>query len=418
MARARRTWSSALLLLLCSACAVFLFCEYFIYFPVILQCSWPPVGRGAAADSELLRVLVLADTHLLGTFRGHWFDKLRRSWQMERSFQTALWLLQPEVVFILGDVFDEGKWSSAEDWEDDVRRFQQMFRHPSSTELIVVVGNHDVGFHYEMSSLKLQRFEKLFGANSARMVSRKGVNFLLVNSVAMEGDGCTICHAVEKRLLRLSRDLDCSMQKSQSNTSRPQCRSAQQLPPSAPIILQVSARRTFSPPVYGKHTHTHFSPVVQHYPLYRLSDANCTGEDAARLEERHLLFKERYDVLSHAASTKLLRWFQPRLVLSGHTHSGCEILHDGKHPEISVPSFSWRNRNNPSFFLGVFSSDYFNLSKCFLPHESTVIAVYAATGVSVALLALLPPVPRDGLKEEVRNFSVDLQLGTLKTVTE
>ena len=31
---------------------------------------------------------------------------------MERAFQTALWLLQPEVVFILGDVFDEGKWSS------------------------------------------------------------------------------------------------------------------------------------------------------------------------------------------------------------------------------------------------------------------------------------------------------------------
>ena len=31
---------------------------------------------------------------------------------MERAFQTALWLLQPEVVFILGDIFDEGKWSS------------------------------------------------------------------------------------------------------------------------------------------------------------------------------------------------------------------------------------------------------------------------------------------------------------------
>lgn len=31
---------------------------------------------------------------------------------MERAFQSALWLLQPEVVFILGDIFDEGKWSS------------------------------------------------------------------------------------------------------------------------------------------------------------------------------------------------------------------------------------------------------------------------------------------------------------------
>jgi hypothetical protein len=31
---------------------------------------------------------------------------------MERGFQTALWLLRPEIVFILGDIFDEGKWST------------------------------------------------------------------------------------------------------------------------------------------------------------------------------------------------------------------------------------------------------------------------------------------------------------------
>jgi hypothetical protein len=33
---------------------------------------------------------------------------------MERAFQTALWWLQPEVIFILGDIFDEGKWSSSQ----------------------------------------------------------------------------------------------------------------------------------------------------------------------------------------------------------------------------------------------------------------------------------------------------------------
>lgn len=161
-------------------------------------------------------------------------------------------------------------------------------------------------------------------------------------------------------------------------------------------------------------------PVLQHYPLYRVSDAGCTGLDAAPPEERHLLFREKYDVLSKESSQRvsalqsdhvtsaghpkafqpmkiqyncqkkkkknsphveraddddvterkpvsdgrcgllcyffspppqLLRWFKPRLILSGHTHSGCEVLHDNKYPEISVPSFSWRNRNNPSFIL-------------------------------------------------------------------
>lgn len=44
----------------------------------------------------------------------YFFLLVSREWQMERAFQTALWLLQPEVVFILGDVFDEGKWSTPE----------------------------------------------------------------------------------------------------------------------------------------------------------------------------------------------------------------------------------------------------------------------------------------------------------------
>ena len=46
--------------------------------------------------------MLLADTHLLGPYRGHWFDKLRREWQMHRAFQTAITLHKPEVVFILG----------------------------------------------------------------------------------------------------------------------------------------------------------------------------------------------------------------------------------------------------------------------------------------------------------------------------
>lgn len=45
--------------------------------------------------------------------------------------------------------------------------------------------------------------------------------------------------------------------------------------------------------------------VAQHYPLYRLSDAGCTGLDAAPAEDRHLLFREKYDVLSKEASQRV-----------------------------------------------------------------------------------------------------------------
>lgn len=59
----------------------------------------------------------------------------------------------------------------------------------------------------------------------------------------------------------------------------------------------------------------------------------------------------RVSYLCVSSPPQLLQWFKPRLVLSGHTHSGCEVVHDNKYPEVSVPSFSWRNRNNPSFIL-------------------------------------------------------------------
>lgn len=155
--------------------SVLLFCEYFIYYLVLFRCRWPEVKMSARGGRQepVLKAMFLADTHLLGEIRGHWLDKLRREWQMERAFQTALWLLQPEVVFILGDIFDEGKWSSAQAWADDVHRFQRMFRHGSHVQLKVVIGNHDIGFHYQMNKYRINRFEKVFG--SERLFSLKGV---------------------------------------------------------------------------------------------------------------------------------------------------------------------------------------------------------------------------------------------------
>uniref|UniRef100_A0A673VEJ4 Metallophosphoesterase 1 n=1 Tax=Suricata suricatta TaxID=37032 RepID=A0A673VEJ4_SURSU len=326
--------SFLLLKLIAAVFAVLLFCEFLIYYLVIFRCDWPEVKTAAQnSGQQTLKAMFLADTHLLGEIRGHWLDKLRREWQMERAFQTALWLLQPEVVFILGDIFDEGKWSSPQAWADDVERFQKIFRHPHHVLLKVVVGNHDIGFHYRMSTYKIKRFEKVF--NPERLFSWKGINFVMVNSIALEGDGCNICSKAEAELIEVSRKLNCSR---------------------------------------------------EHFPLYRRSDANCSGDDAAPLEERGLPFKERYDVLSREASQKLLWWLRPRLVLSGHTHSACEVLHGAGTLEISVPSFSWRNRNNPSFIMGSLTATRHALAKCFLPRENAVLAAYC---VAAGLLAAL-----------------------------
>lgn len=107
-----------------------------------MQCKWP--GQLQAP----VRAMLIADTHLLGPYRGHWFDKLRREWQMHRTFQTAMTIFHPDIVFILGDVFDEGDIVNQKDFRRYVVRFKRLFRPPSNVEMYSIIGNHDAGFHY------------------------------------------------------------------------------------------------------------------------------------------------------------------------------------------------------------------------------------------------------------------------------
>lgn len=69
--------------LIAFVCSVLLFCEFLIYYLVILPCNWPEVKTPAHGGKHetlepVLKAMFLADTHLLGEVRGHWLDKLRR----------------------------------------------------------------------------------------------------------------------------------------------------------------------------------------------------------------------------------------------------------------------------------------------------------------------------------------------------
>ena len=72
-----------------------LYNEFAIYYVTLLRCSWPEVT--APGQGHPLKAMILADTHLLGPYKGHPWDKLRREWQMERAFQTSLTLFDPQV---------------------------------------------------------------------------------------------------------------------------------------------------------------------------------------------------------------------------------------------------------------------------------------------------------------------------------
>ncbi|KAL1124099.1 hypothetical protein AAG570_001869 [Ranatra chinensis] len=334
---------------------LFFLCEFLIYYLVLIQKNVDSSIK--VSNPRSVRVMLLADTHLLGSRKGHWFDKLRREWQMFRTFQTAMTLHSPDVVFVLGDLFDEGLWCSDTEFSAYIERFHSLFRVPDGTQIFAVVGNHDIGFHYGISPYLHERFSQGFNAPSVRLLSIFENHFVLINSMAMEGDGCFLCRAAELQVNKIASELKCL--KGIGRCSKE------------------SELKTYSRPI-----------LLQHFPLYRESDEECNEPDEAPEDEKKHKFRERWDCLSKESSDMLLENLRPRLVITGHTHHGCRKYHSiyDAH-EYTLPSFSWRNKDNPSYILAEFTPNNYAVSKCHMPRESTVFLLYIIGTFCILLYA-------------------------------
>ena len=51
-------------------------------------------------------------------------------------------------VVCLGDIFDEASFSPDEIYSNYVQTFKELFHLDKPSELYVIAGNHDIGFHY------------------------------------------------------------------------------------------------------------------------------------------------------------------------------------------------------------------------------------------------------------------------------
>lgn len=346
--------------------SLFVYNEFVVYYIVLLQCHWPQL-EADRADVDIkpttrlpLKAMIMADTHLLGSREGHWFDRLRREWQMERSFQTALTLFNPEAIFVLGDLFDEGKWCSDREFKYYVARFSKMFHRSSHNNMHILVGNHDIGFHSTIEDDKLKRFFRTYSVESAKMVRIKDNIFVSLNSMAFEGDRCDMCREAEQSLNVIASALDCA----KHGNEDPSCGDTA-IPYTRPILLQ-------------------------HFPMYRKSDSNCTGIDSASSDTKNDPFMPKWDCLSKEASEKILRQIKPRMIFAGHTHNFCYREHVDYTPEWTLAPFSWRYKSTPSFLLATISNNNEAVKKCYLPNEVTVIFTYIVGVVVIIAWIVLP----------------------------
>lgn len=116
--------------------------------------------------------------------------------------------------------------------------------------------------------------------------------------------------------------------------------------------------------------------------MYRESDEECVEHDTLKMEQ----YRETWEVLSQESTDLIGDLLEPRLAFSGHSHDFCHMESNRlKIEEFTIPSFSWRNRDNPAFALATFTEKDYSVHVCHLPRESTVIWIYTLGGIIAAI---------------------------------
>lgn len=152
------------------------------------------------------------------------------------------------------------------------------------------------------------------------LITIKDTHFVLLNSMTLTRDGCYFCAESESQILRISKRLSCAKKDNNSSSCK-----------------TIKDKLDF----YAK-------PVIlQHFPTFRESDAICEEYDSPIIEN----YRENWEVLSKEATNFLGKNLEPLVAFSGHSHHYCRSQNMWNVEEFTIASFSWRNKENPSFLL-------------------------------------------------------------------
>ena len=179
-------------------------------------------------------------------------------------------------------------------WNYYEKRARDLFYTDDQTQLLIVVGNHDIGFHYDMTRQKIERFTRSFNNSMVQLhvpSKQSSVQFVLLNSMTLEDDGCTFCKQAQRELNQLNQTLECLKQK-KSDQSMLLSKKCQDL-----LNKQhLNQNLIYSRPI-----------IFMHYPLYRDSDAICPNDIDAELSvsKRSNQNRESYDCLSRKSTNQV-----------------------------------------------------------------------------------------------------------------
>ncbi|KAJ9190492.1 hypothetical protein P3X46_001687 [Hevea brasiliensis] len=392
--------------------------------PSIWSCSWPHLHHSplsstnstvkeVGAQSDYVKVAVLADPQLMDRTSLHLPPKsfaletaqFYTDLYMRRAFFSSILPFKPDVILFLGDYFDGGPYLSDQEWQESLHRFRHIFGmnaegRYTDMQVYFIPGNHDIGYA-SINSHKpevVRRYVEGFGIRNYRFTAGK-VEFIAVDAQTLDGHP-------QENLASVTWE----------------------------FVKNVSTDIQLVPRV-----------LLTHIPLYRRDNTNCGPHRSSpiinqRISHSALSQEIMYqNYVTKESSYKLLELVKPALILSGHDHDQCTVIHESKFRSITehtLGTISWQQGNlYPSFMLfSISNSANANVSTpedalisqlCFLPWQTPIYIWYLSLFVLTLLTLLFWPTSGislghhlSGLMECIRLYSSMFRGGKEKNEDE
>jgi hypothetical protein len=352
-----------------------------VWYLYAVSCTWP------SSSTDSIRALVISDAHILGERKRSALDVSFTDWSLRSSYAIITAQFTPDIVLNIGDVLDEGTRANLSQYASYMQRARNIFLRGSpnlsptstttstttsatsttsttstSTSLTssasfstktlthyAVMGNHDVGWRHLVDH-RLASFEHDHNSPNG-FFKVKNLMFARINSMALHPDAIRTPGGLKHR-------------------------------------------REIESMLYSR---THVDVLLTHMPLYRPNDLRCGKERAldainggVTYYPSNKMLVPDDDVVNEPFTKQILEQWTPTNVLSGHLHSVCRFDHESGTRELTIPTFSWRMRPDPKYFLISFETNgRMQATECPLPNEHWFMASIGVWIVFILVLTLL-----------------------------
>eukprot|EP01130_Rhizamoeba_saxonica_P003024 TRINITY_DN1311_c2_g1_i1.p1 TRINITY_DN1311_c2_g1~~TRINITY_DN1311_c2_g1_i1.p1 ORF type:complete len:431 (-),score=66.19 TRINITY_DN1311_c2_g1_i1:129-1421(-) len=312
------------------------------------------------------------DEYGLGPTVGTFVDWIQDSYLKKVRVKTLN--MGADASIFLGDLFQKHHWPD-DKYFIALERFNYIFGDIPE-EHMIAVGNHDIGYINQFRGYAFERYEKIFPRrNYCKQLF--DYNFISVNSLAIQ-------HEYTSRIKEYQKEIDDTKQ------------FLKDFPKSCGAEYDPNMKNI----------------LIIHVPLYRNEtflrndgkQACAPFTDPNIHEVREKLFIE---LVEEKFSKNILEKIKPSLILSGHHHHPCRMIHytgDTFVVEDTISSPAWLQGNffpsialmyinqgndkeiygDPKITRNFFAENGIGLETCWLPNQYGIIIIYALVIVNAS----------------------------------